>query len=424
MTQPRLLPMMRPFAEAVAYQRERVPMTRETFDALSSEAKLRAFTIAGLTRRGLVAEAYQLAHESLAKNQTKSEFMAQLGELLDKQEGLILDARRIDLIAQNNTAISYASGRHAQLRDPKLLAIRPYWQYPTGPDDARTSAICRSLQGLVARHDDPIWKHIFPPNHHGERHYNVRSLTPEQAAAAGTYESAGEKEYPFVDGREILPDPGFDYSPELLAADDRALVEAARAVGDALPAKRPEDYGLLPFADIVATQPLPDAPALGERINPARLGDADQYEAAWERFRAAVGFAVGAETAAVVDYAADTVLFTRATFDHMVGLDAGTPEARLKKHDRPAFFPLIRPTLEDPMEVWMVPHLDAQGRVSWTRRYFGAFRKADGEPRSYQVFVEQSPQGWAMESGFSVKASRLEANRRGLLVYRRSGRSV
>jgi hypothetical protein len=412
---PRLLPTLRPFQEAVDFQRQRVPMTRAAFDRLSEEARLRAFTIAGLTKRSLLAEAYQLAYAASAEGLTKAEFATRLGAILDKQDGLVLTPRRIDLIAQNNTATSYAAGRYEQLSDPEVLAARPYWQYPLGPHDEQTSEICLALEGFVARYDAEEWKHVFPPNHHDERHMNVRSLTEEQARASGKlYEGGGPKQYPFVDGREILPDPGFDYSPTLLGGDDRYLAEAARVAGEPLPLKTWESYGLPSLREIVSAGELPKAPKRGAPIGD--VSDPAEYASAWDRFQAALGFD-GAATA-IVDALGEGVLVTRGTFEHLVGLD--DPAEKLRKVTAPEFFSYLRPTIEDPIEIWMVATATGEGRVVWTRRYFAAF----GSGKGFQVFTaEQSPQGWLARSAYRKDLKGIDANREGLLVYRRGGRS-
>jgi hypothetical protein len=68
----------------------------------------------------------------------------------------------------------------------------------------------------------------------------------------------------------------------------------------------------------------------------------------------------------------------------------------------------------------MVATVTEEGRVLWTRRYFAAFAKGKG----YQVFTaEQSPQGWLARSAYRKDLAGIDANREGLLIYRRGGRS-
>lgn len=415
--------MLQPFREAVDYQLGRVPMTRKAFDELSDEAKRRAFTIAGLVRRGLLEDAYQLAYEATAEGLTKSEFAERLGSILDEQEGLLLRPSRIELIAQNNTAAAVSAGRWAQLTDPDVREERPYLQYPLGPSDASTSAICRRLEGFVARWDSPVWQHIYPPNHHNERHLQVVSLTEEDARASGKlYEGDETSEFPFVDGQRILPDPGFDFAPgSMTSFDDAALVEAARAAGRDLPAKTWSDYGLAPMAELVESADLPPVPTLGMRLNPTRLRDAAAREDAWESFREIFDIDAAANGTMVVDVLGEGVVVNRATFEHLTGWDTATDEDLLRKHDRSQWFPLLPDTLRGPLEVWMTPSVSEKGDVSWRRRYLAAFTREDDSPRTIIVFAEMSREGWLMESSFALTLARVDALRKGLLVYRKGG---
>lgn len=78
---------------------------------------------------------------------------------------------------------AYAAGRYKQQTDPQVLAGRPFWLYDAVLDSG-TTPICRGLNELIRRHDDPIWQRIYPPNHYGCR-AGVRSLTTAEARARG-----------------------------------------------------------------------------------------------------------------------------------------------------------------------------------------------------------------------------------------------
>ena len=419
MTTPQPLPMLKPFAQAVAYQRERVPMTAAEFSKLEGAATWRAFYIGGLTRDALVKEAHRAATRAIEDGLTKDEFLEQLGTILDKQDGLLLSPQRLELIAQNNFAISYAAGRRAQMADPDIIALRPYWQYPLGPSDAHTSAICRRLEGFVARHDNPVWDHIYPPNHHNERHLQVLTLDEEQAREAGIYEAPEglDDGYPWVDGQKILPDPGWDHAPDLLPID-----ENARAFGDAieaattapLHAKSAKDLGLSAIADIDLDS-LPFAPGLaGTTVDD--IHDAAQYERAWDEFRAAVGIAEGMTHRLVMDNGGRVIRIGRSTFDHMMGLDETRPEhierVRTEKRDRALWFGRILPTIVDPFEVW------AKDRGKTLQfEYVGLFR-GDETASGYVIFANVSEDGTLLDltTGFYRSARRMEKFRAGRLI--------
>ena len=407
---PEALPMLRPFRQAIAYQRERVPMTRDVFDRLSNEAKLRAFTIAGIARKATIEEAYALATKALEEGQTLREFQDALGKLLDRNGGTLLSPQRLELISQNNLAVAYSAGRYAQMNDPDITRDRPYRQYPLGPHDMRTSQICLALEGFIARYDDPVWDHITPPNHHGERHLQVLTLTEEQAQEAGNiYVSPGGLDYPHINGQTLLPDPGFDFSPGLLTADDRALVEAASAIGEVLPAKTAIDYGLEELG-AVAEADVPAMPELMPRV--ADAGDADGLDAAWLRFRDLFGIQEGETSTILSDVFGDGVIVNRNVFDYMaVG---GT-------NDRAAYFPLLKDAVEDPFEVWMIARQRGDQTV-FHKRYIALY--VDRERRiAFFAVVDSSPEGWVMKNAFRDRNwKHLERQREGRLLMTKAGK--
>jgi hypothetical protein len=409
---PQAFPMLKPFRQAVDYQLNRVPGARKDFQTLSNEAKLRGFWVAGLERRDLIEAAYREATAFIAEGRTKQEFLDHLGEILDKQGGTLLSSTRLELIAQNAFAVPYAAGRFSQLDDPDIVSERPYLQYPLGPHDSHTSQICLALEGFVARYDDPVWKRIFPPNHHHERHLQVVSLTAQQAEETGkVYASPAGGQYPMIEGQTILPDPGWDFSPGLLTADDRALVQAAQAIGAELPAKVAADYGLESLDEVGADE-LPEMPALMPRVTDG--ADPAELAGAWQRFQDLFSIPEGETGTLLTDVFGDGVRVNRDTFKYM---------ARGGSDDRASLFPLLRPAIEDPFEVWIV----ARQRVDETvfhKRYFGLFRDK-AQKKAVLVILDETPEGWLWQLKNAFRDSdwaHLENQRAGRLLLSKARR--
>ncbi|MGA7616322.1 MAG: phage minor head protein [Thermoanaerobaculia bacterium] len=423
MTTPAVRKVLKPFQEALLFQRKRSPMVADNFYSLIPEARPRAFTITGLQRYSSLLEANRLVEEALASGMTKSDFADHLGEIVDAQGGTILSPQRLELIHQNAIATATAAGRYQQLSDPDVLDERPYWQYPLGPHDGRTSAICRQLEGLVARHDDPIWDHIYPPNHHNERHYNVTSLTAEQAGESGKLYEHGEKNPklgPVIDGREILPDPGFDFAPKnVMAADDRFFAKALADLGPEIPMKTAADYGLASLD----TLPPDSPPRLGSPFRGDRAAD-------WNAFREATGIGEGATGAWFVDYASDGVRVNEDTFLHLAGYaSSGEQLSPAARAERGIVLPLIQHVLENPAEVWYVRRNRPDGAPYYIKRYLGIYTIED-KKKIVAIYFERSAEGWlrlrtiyrsSPESPSDWKGiERRERN--GLLVFSRAGR--
>ena len=88
-------------------------------------------------------------------------------------------------IYRNATQRSYVAGRLQQLRDPEVVALRPYLKYIAITDGAECPGnICPSANGTILPADDPWWQRATPPRHHGCR-CRVDSLRQETADAEG-----------------------------------------------------------------------------------------------------------------------------------------------------------------------------------------------------------------------------------------------
>ncbi len=173
------------FEEAVASFRRRVPMTRAEWDALLVAARERAFMVSNVAQVDVIQQVFTAIESALANGDTLVDFKRTVGPALEQAwSGTVAaPAARLETIFRTNVQTAYAAG-HAQQRDnPVIKRRRPFSQY-RAINDARTSDICRPLDGTVRPADDPWWGDNSPP-----RHFNCRCrivpLTKEQAEAAG-----------------------------------------------------------------------------------------------------------------------------------------------------------------------------------------------------------------------------------------------
>lgn len=376
--------MLRPFQEALDFQMSRSAMTAANAEALAPEARPRAFWITGLQRQSSILDAKRMVDVAIAKNWTKGELADAIGKVVDANGGTILSPDRLELIAHNAMVTDRMAGKWAQMTE--FAEDRPFWRYSLGPDDDHTSDICRKLQGFTARYDDEAWKHIFPPNHHKERH-DVDSLTAEEAGG-DVYASPNGAQYPMIDGQTILPDPGWDYSPgDAAAVDGDAFAKSAGELAPEAPAKTPAAYNLGAISD------AKNAPAFPTQ------GTAAGAENARRLFGQVFEIAEGERASLLVDYAKDGVWVTEETFARV----AGETES----------FPAFAATLREPTEVWFIPRGTGEDAV-FVKRYLGAFRGTDGQLRV--TVVDRSPQGWLMDAR-TVDEAGAEELRRGLMAH-------
>jgi hypothetical protein len=393
----KLPPTPHPFKEALAFHRARVAVPDSAVSEIRTEARMRALWAAGLAKQASALEVHRALEEALKNGTTPAQFRADWAKRVAADGGATLPVSRQNLIFDQNIGLAYSGGRMKQLRDPALLKAKPFWMYPLGPDDDRTTEICRLLQGYIAPADSEEWNHIAPPNHYKERHTAPVALSQEEAEARGYQAADGDSDrsYPVIDGRQILPATGFDAPPELLATDAQNLLDEFSSLLEEQDAKLPADYDLTALEDIPAAEQIEFEPAI-----------ADDTEAGWESFRELMGIPDELSSTFAEDVFGDGVVVNRGTFDTLFGAD-----------DTRELASALEPLLEDPLEVWFVPVTTEAGTVM-VKRYIGVF--TDGE-NEYWMWADQTPQGWIATGGVG-SADEVEAKRKGYLALARTPR--
>ena len=191
------------FEQAVAWFRQRVPMTPAQYAAASASAKRQAFTVAGVTQLDMVHDVWAALDSAIANGTTLDDFKAAIGGRLARVWGGD-NPSRLETIFRTNVQSAYSAGRYAQISDPDIVQSRPYWMYDSVLD-SRTSSLCKGLNGTVLPHDHEFWGSHIPPLHFRCRS-GLRSLTTEQAQAKGITENPSEE----------APSEGFGLPPSML----------------------------------------------------------------------------------------------------------------------------------------------------------------------------------------------------------------
>lgn len=149
------------FEEAIRAIRRRVPMTEETFSALEQEELAFAFTVADVAELDVVVDVYEAITRAVADGETFADFKARVGDELEEAWGEENPAR-LESIFETNTMSAYNSGRHEAAHAVKNE--RPFWRFD-GPNDGRTSDICRPCVGIILPADHPWWRRHYPILH-------------------------------------------------------------------------------------------------------------------------------------------------------------------------------------------------------------------------------------------------------------------
>jgi uncharacterized protein with gpF-like domain len=250
-----------PFAAAIEAFSKRDIVPRATFDALSAAAKQKAFTVAGLATEELLGDAHAELDRQLKaspehtykdpetgkwvyKGPNLREFRKFAEKRLESAGWTPSNPSHVETIFRTNIASAYSTGRVAEMTQPAVLKLRPYWQI-MGPDDDRKRPTHRKALGVVLPADHPFWRTAFPPFGYNCRE-RVVSRSQKWVDAHGGVSAPPTG----------LPDPGFaSGTHQLLVSGDVLKEFSVKSSPTATPIERQVRPVELPIS------PLPPEPA-------------------------------------------------------------------------------------------------------------------------------------------------------------------
>lgn len=196
-----------PFGEAISAFVSKKVVSRRTFDRLLASAKARAFTVAKLARKDMIATAHDELGKAIAEGAPLKDFADRLAARFDAAGWTPLNPSHVETVFRNGVMGAYSDGRKVQMTQPQVLAARPYWQI-LGIDDARTRPTHKRAHGKVLPASDPFFTRAGPPFGHNCRDRTV-SRSAKDLVRLGLTPTIGAA----LSG---LPDPGWDASGSLL----------------------------------------------------------------------------------------------------------------------------------------------------------------------------------------------------------------
>jgi SPP1 gp7 family putative phage head morphogenesis protein len=187
--------------EAVRWFRERLLMSDAEFAALEEVTHDEAFTVAGVSQLDMVAEVWTALDRAVARGETLENFRKRVSARLTAAWGRD-QPYRIETVYRNQVQRAFSAGRWVQMNDPAVKVARPFRRF-SAIVDLRTTATCRTLDGVVRPADDPWWEGRVPP-----LHFSCRSLiVTVSKSEAGTD--------PLPPGPDVAADEGFGGSPDI-----------------------------------------------------------------------------------------------------------------------------------------------------------------------------------------------------------------
>lgn len=243
-------PFHRPFAEQLAFFRQKLNLPSERWDDIDKEAHDRAVIVAGAQGADLLADLNSAVTRAIADGSGLEAFRKDFKAIVARHgwtgwtgEGSKAGvAWRTKVIYQTNMATSYAAGRWQQLNDPELQSVMPYWRYKHSDSVLYPRPLHVAWDGLTLPPDHPFWKTHFPPNGWGCHCRVIPASKSDQLKAIAS--GKGPADAPAAGNVQGI-DRGFAYAPgasvadELKALADQKLTRLPAPLGAALDASLP-----------------------------------------------------------------------------------------------------------------------------------------------------------------------------------------
>ncbi len=195
-----------PFAEQIAYLRQKVRLPTEGWQDIEGQSHDRAFVVAGAMRADLLSELHQEVIKAAESGMPLREFQKSFNSIVERKGWTELQgddqkeyrAWRAKVIFETNMRTSHAAGRYQQMRDPEVMRLRPYWTWNHNTIE-NPRLLHLQWNGLTLAADDVWWATHYCPCGFGCRctisahnEYDLRQMgkTGPDTAPPEDYESA------------------------------------------------------------------------------------------------------------------------------------------------------------------------------------------------------------------------------------------
>lgn len=114
------------FEEAVAYFKERVPVTASRFYQIAAEYRALAFTVSGYTKAQVLKKFYDELLAALEEGNSLAEFRENMNDFLEAEGYEGITPYQAENIFRTNIQTAYNVGHYKQMTEPGVKALRPY----------------------------------------------------------------------------------------------------------------------------------------------------------------------------------------------------------------------------------------------------------------------------------------------------------
>lgn len=179
-----------PFYEAIQWFRQQAPwISGSSWSTMARLAADKGEQISSTVLLSMLDDVWGHMDRALAEGKPYNEFVQDVAAPIYSRWRQA-DSPRLKLIYHNNIGNALMAGREAQMRDPAVLAVRPYVMFDGIGDWRQTVDICKPRDGVILPADDPWWEQNSPLLHHGCRSGKITLDTEEVAEFGGVTDKA------------------------------------------------------------------------------------------------------------------------------------------------------------------------------------------------------------------------------------------
>ena len=155
-------PFKMKFEEAIKSFLDKTPVLYDIIEEITEEVRANSIGIKKSTDLEITAKLFDNMKKSMEAGTTFKQWLKDCDEIINKA-GLGNQGYYLENVYRTNMMTQYSIGNYKQ--QIEVVEEFPYWEY-SAIEDNRTSNICKQLDGVIKRYDDPFWSTYYPPNHY------------------------------------------------------------------------------------------------------------------------------------------------------------------------------------------------------------------------------------------------------------------
>lgn len=155
-------PFKMKFEEAIKSFLDKTPVLYDTIEEMTEEVRANVVWLKKSTDLEITSKLFDNMKKSMESGTTFKQWLKDCDEIINKA-GLGNQGYYLENVYRTNMMTQYSIGNYKQ--QIEVVEEFPYWEY-SAIEDNRTSNICKQLDGVIKRYDDPFWSTYYPPNHY------------------------------------------------------------------------------------------------------------------------------------------------------------------------------------------------------------------------------------------------------------------